>query len=62
MIQLVVGDFEIGRIRSVFVGVSGCRRTQKYLVIAVSKKKIEYSYPLYKTKLLAFISFIQETY
>jgi hypothetical protein len=43
-----------------FVGVSRHSLTQNCLVIAVSKK-IEYNYPVYKTKLLAFIVFIQET-
>lgn len=44
-----------------FIGVSGHSVTQNYLVIAVYKK-IKYNYPLYKTKLLAFILLIQETY
>jgi len=45
-----------------FVGVSGYSLTENYLVIAVSKKKIEYNYSVCKTKLLAFILFIQETH
>jgi len=62
MTQLVVENFTgIERNTIMFVGVSGYSLIQNYLVIVVFKK-IKYNYPVYKTKLVAFILFIQETH
>jgi hypothetical protein len=62
LIKLMVENFiGIERNTIMFVGVSGYSLTQNYLVIAVSKR-VEYNCPVYKTKLVAFVLFIQETH